>query len=401
MAMNEGGTKRIAERFNFFPVLTLAAGHGTVDLYGSFLAPLLPLFADRFNLSLTMVGTLVSILTVADGLSQPLFGYWGDRMRKPWMAMLTPFWVGVATGFLGLATGYAMLAFLLILSGVGRSAYHPQGAAGIAQYGGANKALSLSIFTSAGNIGFATGPILATTLITLGGLRGTLYAMPAGLVVAALLYIVVFKDIHFRSSSWSPPPLRVVLGNLAQNRGRFTKLWFVVVLRSLTYFSLFSFLPIIFTLQGFSTLKTGIITSIFLFGGSLGGIIGGWLSDRLGERSVIVGSLILAFPTLQLALILPGVWGTLLLMLGGFCLLSSGPVTIALAQRYAPGSVATASSLMLGLGWGTGGLIVTMVGILADYLGPIAALRIEGLCLVVAVFLALWLPSFTKSRAQI
>ena len=399
--MNEGGTKRIAERFNFFPVLTLAAGHGTVDLYGSFLAPLLPLFADRFNLSLTMVGTLVSILTVADGLSQPLFGYWGDRMRKPWMAMLTPLWVGVATGFLGLATGYVMLAFLLIISGVGRSAYHPQGAAGIAQYGGTNTALSLSIFTSAGNIGFATGPILATALIMLGGQRGILYAMPVGVIITALLYIAVFKDIHFRSSSWSPPPLKVVLGNLAHNRGRMAKLWFVVVLRSLTYFSLFSFLPIIFTRQGFSTLQTGIMTSIFLFGGALGGIVGGWLSDRLGERSVIAGSLILAFPALQLALILPGVWGTLLLMLGGFCLLSSGPVTIALAQRYAPGSVATASSLMLGLGWGTGGLIVTMVGILADYLGPIAALRIEGLCLVVAVFLALLLPSFTKSRAQI
>jgi FSR family fosmidomycin resistance protein-like MFS transporter len=300
------------------------------------------------------------------------------------MAMLTPLWVGVATGFLGLATGYVMLAFLLILSGAGRSAYHPQGAAGIAQYGGANTALSLSIFTAAGNIGFATGPILATALIMLGGQWGILYAMPVGVIATALLYRTVFQDIHFRSPSWSPPPLKVVLGNLAHNRGRLVKLWFVVVLRSLTYFSLFSFLPIIFTRQGFSTLKTGVITSIFLFGGSLGGIVGGWLSDRLGERSVIVGSLILAFPTLQLALILPGVWGTLLLMVGGFCLLSNAPVTIALAQRYAPGSVATASSLMLGLGWGIGGLLVTVVGILADYLGPIAALRIEGLCLLVA-----------------
>jgi FSR family fosmidomycin resistance protein-like MFS transporter len=399
--MNEGGSKRVHERLNLFPVLTLAAGHGTVDLYGSFLPPLLPLFADRFNLSLTLVGTLVSLFAVADGLSQPLFGYWGDRMRKPWMAMLTPLWVGVATGFLGLATGYGMLAFLLILSGAGRSAYHPQGAAGIAQYGGANTALSLSIFTSAGNIGFATGPILATALIMLGGQWGILYAIPVGVVVTALIYTVVFKDIHFRSPSWSPPPLKVVLGNLAHNRGRLVKLWFVVVLRSLTYFSLFSFLPIIFTRQGFSTLKTGIITSIFLFGGSLGGIVGGWLADRLGERSVIVGSLILAFPTLQLALILPGVWGTLLLMLGGFCLLSNAPVTIALAQRYVPGSVATASSLMLGLGWGIGGLLVTVVGILADHLGLITALRIEGLCLVVAVLLALWLPPLRESRTQI
>ncbi|MEJ2068115.1 MAG: hypothetical protein P8Y09_09285, partial [Deltaproteobacteria bacterium] len=53
-----GSIKR--SRFNLVPVLTLAVGHGTVDVYGSFLPPLLPLFALRFNLGLTLVGTLVS-----------------------------------------------------------------------------------------------------------------------------------------------------------------------------------------------------------------------------------------------------------------------------------------------------------------------------------------------------
>ncbi|MBW1999137.1 MAG: MFS transporter [Deltaproteobacteria bacterium] len=213
-----------------------------------------------------------------------------------------------------------------------------------------------------------------------------------------MLYTRVFKDTSFRSSTWSPPPLKEVLGNLARNRGSFAKLWLVVVLRSLTYFSLFSFLPIIFTQQGLSTLQTGIMTSIFLFGGALGGIVGGWLSDRLHERFVIAGSLAMAFPTLQLALMLPGVWGTIFLLVGGFFLLSSAPVTIALGQRYTPGSAATASSLMLGLGWGTGGLLVTLVGMLADYVGPVEALRIEGLCLVVAVLLALGLTPVAKPR---
>ena len=86
-------------RFNLVSVLTLAVGHGTVDVYGSFLAPLLPLFALRFDLSLTLVGTLVSILTIADGLTQPLFGYWGDRMRRPWLVMITPLWVAVTNRY--------------------------------------------------------------------------------------------------------------------------------------------------------------------------------------------------------------------------------------------------------------------------------------------------------------
>jgi FSR family fosmidomycin resistance protein-like MFS transporter len=392
------GSKRSC--FNLVPVLTLAVGHGTVDVYGSFLPPLLPLFALRFNLSLTLVGTLVSILTIADGLSQPLFGYWGDRMRRPWLVMITPLWVAVITAFLGLATGYAMLAALLIIAGAGRSAFHPQGAAGIADYAWGRRGLALSLFTAGGNLGFASGPILVTALVTLAGLPGTLYAMPLGIAVTVLLYHTVFKDYSIRPTTWTPPPLRKVLKNLARYRGGFIRLWFLVVLRSLTYFSLFSFLPIIFTHHGLSTLQTGVMTSFFLLGGAVGGLVGGWLADRVRERVVIAGSLVIAFPMLQLSLMLTGVWGTVFLILGGFCLLSSAPVTIGLAQRYAPGSAATASSLMLGLGWGTGGLLVTLVGMLADWVGPGVALRIQGLCLVAAFLLALTLPSVIKPLSK-
>jgi len=224
--------------------------------------------------------------------------------------------------------------------------------------------------------------------------------MPLGIVVTALLYTKVFKGHDVRPATWSPPPLKEILGNLARYRGGFIRLWVLVVLRSLTYFSLFSFLPIIFTRQGLSTMQTGMMISFFLFGGAVGGIVGGWLADRLHERAVIAGSLAIAFPLLQLFLMVPGTWGTAFLMLGGFCLLSSAPVTIGLAQRYAPGSAATASYLMLGLGWGTGGVLVTLVGMLADRLGPVGALRIQGLCLVVAILLALTLPPLIKPRSK-
>jgi len=384
------------QEMRFLPVLSLAVGHGTVDLYGSFIFPLLPLFAERFDLSLTLVGSLVSIVFVADGLSQPVFGYVGDQMRRPWMAMLAPLWVAVATGFLGLATGYGMLVILVILSGTGRSAYHPQGAASVTQYAGRRKAFTLSLFTAVGELGFSLGPILATGLIALAGFQGILYATPLGFVVTALLYAAVFRDVNFRPSSWKPPPLKEVLETLARNRRNLIRLWLIVVLRNIADLSVLGFLPVLLTLQGWSTLQTGFMVSVFLFGGVLGGIVGGWISDRLGEGPVIVGSLAMAFVILELALILPGLWGTFFLILGSFCLVSSNPVTIALAQRCAPESIATASSLMLGLGWGTGGLMVTFVGIMADRIGLIGALRIVTLCLIIAILLALGLPRVVK-----
>ena len=57
-----------------------AAGHFTVDGYGNFLAPLLPLLAPKLGLSLVAVGGLASILGVSSSLIQPLFGFWADRV---------------------------------------------------------------------------------------------------------------------------------------------------------------------------------------------------------------------------------------------------------------------------------------------------------------------------------
>jgi FSR family fosmidomycin resistance protein-like MFS transporter len=229
------------------------------------------------------------------------------------MATLAPLWVGAATGFLGWSTGYAMLAGLLVLAGTGRSVYHPQGAAGVARYAGDRRGLSMSLFTAAGNLGFAAGPLMATAAIALGGLRGTIYVIPLGFMVSGLIFSVVFRDTGFRSVSWRPPPLRRVIEDLAEQKHTIMRLWLVVVLRSLTYFSLFTFLPMLFTRQGLSTVRTGVMVSLFLFGGASGGLVGGWLSDRVGEKKVIVASLIAAFPALQLALILRGPEGVVLL----------------------------------------------------------------------------------------
>ena len=55
--------------------------------------------------------------------------------------------------------------------------------------------------------------------------------------------------------------------------------------------------------------------------------------------------------------------------LGGFLLQSTLPVNVTFGQMIAPISAATVSSLMMGFAWGTGGLSVPFVGMLADRIG--------------------------------
>jgi predicted MFS family arabinose efflux permease len=48
---------------------------------------------------------------------------------------------------------------------------------------------------------------------------------------------------------------------------------------------------------------------------------------------------------------------------------STLPVNVTFGQSIAPVSAATVSSLMMGFGWGTGGLSVPFVGMIADRVG--------------------------------
>ena len=54
---------------------------------------------------------------------------------------------------------------------------------------------------------------------------------------------------------------------------------------------------------------------------------------------------------------------------GGLFLQSTLPVNVTFGQSIAPVSAATVSSLMMGFGWGTGGLSVPFVGLVANRIG--------------------------------
>ncbi|MCA1561272.1 MAG: MFS transporter [Acidobacteria bacterium] len=138
---------------------------------------------------------------------------------------------------------------------------------------------------------------------------------------------------------------------------------------------------------------------MYLFASGLGGFLGGPLADRFGARLVIALSLVLSVPFLALAPALQG-WGfTITLAIGGFFLQSTLPVNVTFAQSIAPVSAATVSSLMMGFAWGTGGLSVPFVGMLADRFGIERTLM--GLAIVpVAAALCAWpLPRGTRPHA--
>jgi MFS transporter, FSR family, fosmidomycin resistance protein len=383
----------IATRLRLHPTILLMAGaHMMVDGYGNIFAPLLPLLIPRLDLTLATAGVLTMLFQLAASVAQVGFGYLADRWRPRLLLMAGPVVAIAGLSLIGLATSPAMLAAILIAGGLGGAAFHPPAAALAHRLGGDRRGLAMSVYISGGTLGFSLGPLMFAPFAQYAGLEWTpLLALPGLAVIAVFIRKVP-----------PYPSLAAPTGGFAALRPYarpLSLLYLIVVLRTLTSLSFATFLPVMLTRQGTSVSYAGAAVAVFLFASGIGGFLGGPAADRHGARRVIVWSLVLSCPFLVAAPFLTG-WPFLLaLAIGGLFLQSTLPVNVTFGQTLAPVSAATVSSLMMGFAWGTGGLSVPLVGMIADRVGIEHTLVGLSLVPLLAAACALPLPSHPKPPA--
>jgi FSR family fosmidomycin resistance protein-like MFS transporter len=227
----------------------------------------------------------------------------------------------------------------------------------------------MAVHITSGTVGYALGPLLFAPFVQRMGLSWTpVLAIPGLLLLAWVLPGIPDTRAFGTSASNSFTALRPY-------RKPLFLLWVIVVMRTLTSLSFATFVPVMLTRQGWTMAQAGAAVSAYLFAAGIGGFVGGPLADKFGPRRVIAVSLALAAPLLVTATFLPGLGFVVLLAVSGVFLQSTLPVNITYAHQIAPVNAATVSSLMMGFAWGTGGLSVPLVGLLADRIGIEAALR--------------------------
>src|SRR5215207_5338093 len=166
----------------------LSSGHLFTDLNQGAVAALLPFLISERGLSLAAAGALVFAATVSSSLVQPLFGIFSDRTPIPALMPLGVLLAGVGMALVGVAPSYPLIFASVVVSGVGVAAFHPEAARFANYVSGARRARGMSFFSVGGNAGFALGPLVATPLVLVFGLPGTLFlALPAVLMGAVLL----------------------------------------------------------------------------------------------------------------------------------------------------------------------------------------------------------------------
>jgi FSR family fosmidomycin resistance protein-like MFS transporter len=345
-------------------IFALSLVHFTGDFYAAFLTPLLPLFVDKLGLTLTQVGLLAGISRFLAFVVQPSAGYVADHYHTRIFILGGPLLATVFMPLIGVAPSYVVLLFFVSMGSIGVSMFHPPAAGMVSQYAGSRFGLSMSLFNLGGTLSFGLGPIFIAFFVHSWGLESSPVTMVFGLVLMAFLYKIV------------PVPTTEGLGNLGfmgsikEAFGEVWKpifvLWAVMVLRSFVGQVYMTFLPIYYAREGFSLLSIGTIVSIFTVAGALSGVAAGHFSDRFGFKPVFFLSHGLATPCLYLLLLLPGDWAYASAFLAGFFVMASLPLGVTMAQEIAPKGKSMVSSLMMGLAWGTGGMMTPLAGKLAD-----------------------------------
>jgi FSR family fosmidomycin resistance protein-like MFS transporter len=369
----------------------LALGHMVIDINQGSFPVILPFLKDALNLSYAATGLIVLAANITSSLIQPLFGYLADKTARRWLLPISVLLSAVGLGFLGLAPSYGAVLALVVITGFGVAAYHPEGYRTATAVAGDRKATGVSIFSTGGNIGIALGPPLLTVLLTTYGLPGSLGMLVPGLLVAALLTAVLP-----RLSAPAPTVARdrASAAGAQTMMGAMSLLILVVAIRSWTQLGFTTFMPFYWrdVLHGDPRL-VGTLLAVFLGAGAIGTLAAGPVADRVGVRRYVVSVFLLATPlAVGFLFVRSGALVFVLLALLGFVLVSTFTVSVVLGQAYLPRNPGMASGLIVGFAIGAGGIGASALGWVADHWGLTAALGISAVMPLAGFLVALFLP---------
>lgn len=339
-----------------------------MDVYQGAVAALVPFLVSERSYGYAAASGIVLAASLLSSVVQPLFGALADRWPMPWLIPLATAAAGLGVALVGLDAGYAATLAAVALSGLGVAAYHPAAARLVRTVGGPGHG-AMSWFALGGNIGFACAPLLVVGALALPGPAGWwLLAAPAALGVVLNRPPSAKRSAAGRSAAGraaaTPPPAPPRLPR--DDRRAFLRLSLVVVVRSVVFTGLSTFIALYVRERGGGE-SAGAVALFALFAGSAGGtLLGGRLAARWGRVTTVHRAYAAAAPAVAGILFLPLPLVHVCAALAAAALYVPFSLQVTLGQDYLPNRMGTASGVTLGLPVSVGGLASPLVGAAAD-----------------------------------
>ena len=375
-------------------VYLFATGHFSVDWAQGAIPALLPYFISSCNLSYQEGATLIFANMLLSSVSQPLFGYYSDKVSKPWFAPLGPILCGLCLTLLAFTQNYWLIFLCSMFSGFGSSIYHPEAALMVNRIAGDRKGQALGTFSVGGNAGFAVGPIVAGACAYTFDIHGLAVFGIVNACIAFALYhqmpriLSLVKEAADEEKQAHPNTVQT------NDWSAFGRLSVVIFVRSVGFTVCNAFIPLYWIHVLHTSPATGSLALSILF--SMGVVItflGGVMADRFGFLRVLRGAMLLMIPSMFFLVNSTNlVAATLLLIPTAFALFAAYSPIVVLGQTYLGKNVGFASGVTLGLTTTIGGLVSPLVGWGADQWGISTALQCLWICAVIGAVFAFLIP---------
>jgi FSR family fosmidomycin resistance protein-like MFS transporter len=283
--------------------------HLSHDMTTGLLIALLPFIRQDMDLNYFQAGLLVSAYSVTSGLSQIFGGWVGDRIKRRWISiMMGLLGVGLSGFASGLMPSYTTMVIAMVVMGIFAGFYHPSAVPVLSSLFEDRRGKAIGLHMIGGSIGFGIGPFIGTAIAaTLGWhMAFTILCLPA--LIAGLWVALWLRKIEPAAASGAPVAPDLEGGQSEANRptlGQVLKsvapLVIMVVIVTFTSGSLLPFVPLYLVDHvGLSTTMASIWTSVIRASGIVGSLLGGWMSDRWGNKRTVLLSLIAIGPVMLL-----------------------------------------------------------------------------------------------------
>jgi FSR family fosmidomycin resistance protein-like MFS transporter len=363
-----------AHSTTFAIILSLSFCHLLNDMMQSLVPALYPILKDNYALSFGQVGLITLAFQFTASMLQPVVGFYTDKKPQPYSLMVGMGFTLVGLLMMSRAHSYPVILLSAALIGMGSSVFHPEASRVARMAAGGRYGLAQSLFQVGGNLGGASGPLLAAFIVVPQGQESLIYFCGAAVIAMTVLFQV---GNWYRARRAATRPVARKAGTGAAGVQALTKgrvLFAIVILVTLLFSknvyqaSLGSYYTFYLIAKfGLSVQTAQFYLVAFLAGVVVGTLLGGWVGDRVGRIPVMWFSILGALP---FALMLPHAnlfWTAVLAVMVAMIMASAFPAILVYAQELLPGRVGLVAGMFFGFSFGLGGLGAAALGKLADW----------------------------------
>ena len=379
-------------------VYLFSLGHLSVDWCQGAIPALLPYFIRNYDLSYQAAGTLVFANVLVASVLQPLFGYYSDRISRPWFIPLGTLFCGISVALMGFCTSFAAIFAAAMLSGVGSAIFHPEAALMVNRMAAKAKGQALGTFSVGGNAGFAIGPIVAGICAYKLGIHTLLVFGIVNTVLAAALWTKMSYVLRQVSLSDRQETEKKTVKVKENDWKAFGILSLPIFARSIGFTLSNTFIPIYWmaVLHASATQGTTALSILFTMGACIT-FGGGLLADRFGYVKIIRAAFFCMVPAYLLLTHTTNLWlATALLLPAAVSIFLPYSPIVVLGQTYLAKNAGFASGVTLGLTTTLGGIFAPLVGAAADRWGLVPALQIFWIAGLIGLIASFFLPEPDK-----